>query len=92
MGFYIVYDTKKSMKKSESFFEICETIKSEVVENLIKKTERKHEWRRLAELVKYREELRSCQTPASKGKLLGAVSHIITNDKGGQINGGSSTP
>ncbi len=49
------------MKKSESFFEICETIKSEVVENLIKKMQRKHQWLRLAELVKYKEELRSCK-------------------------------
>ena len=46
------------MLKQQSFFEICETIKLEVVENLIKKTERKHEWKRLAELVKYREELK----------------------------------
>ena len=89
MGFYIVYDTKKSMRKSESFFEICETIKFEVVENLIKKMEKQHQWKRLAELVKYKEELRSCQNPPTRGKLLGGLTH---HNKGGQINGGSSTP
>lgn len=44
--------------KNQSFFEICETIKIEVVEGLIKKMERQHQWKRLAELVKYREELK----------------------------------
>jgi len=47
------------MRKQQSFFEIYETMKLEVVENLIKKMERQHQWRRLAELVKYREELKS---------------------------------
>ncbi len=46
------------MLKQKSFFQICETIKLEVVEGLIKKMERQHQWRRLAELVKYREELK----------------------------------
>jgi len=49
------------MKKQQSFFEQCETIKLEVVENLIKKMERQHQWLRLAELVKYREELKGCK-------------------------------
>ena len=49
------------MKKQQSFLEQCESIKLEVVENLIKKTERKHEWKRLGELVKYREELKGCK-------------------------------
>ena len=44
--------------KTLSFFEQCERIKLEVVENLIKKMQRRHEWLRLAELVKYREELK----------------------------------
>ncbi|MDP3026157.1 MAG: hypothetical protein Q8N63_00490 [Nanoarchaeota archaeon] len=59
------------MKKQQSFFEQCETIKSEVVENLIKKMERQHQWRRLAELVKYREELKGCKN--GQENIMGCV-------------------
>jgi len=46
------------MRKQQSFLEMCETIKLEVTDRLIKKMERAHQWRRLAELVKYKEELK----------------------------------
>jgi hypothetical protein len=46
------------MKKQQSFFELCDAMELEVVETLIKKMGRRHQWRRLAELVKYKEELK----------------------------------
>ena len=46
------------MAKSQSFFELKNKMKLEATEELIKLMERKHLWKKLAELVKYREELK----------------------------------
>ena len=49
------------MAKSQSFFELKSKMKMEATDELIKEMERKHQWKKLAELVKYKEELRSCK-------------------------------
>ena len=45
--------------KQLSFFELKNKMKREATEELIKEMERRHQWKKLAELVKYREELKS---------------------------------
>lgn len=44
--------------KQLSFFELKNRMKLEATEELIKEMEKKHQWKKLAELVKYREELK----------------------------------
>jgi len=44
--------------KQLSFFELKNKMKQEATEELIKLMERKHQWKKLAELVKFREELK----------------------------------
>jgi hypothetical protein len=44
--------------KQQSFFEIKNKMKREATDELIKEMERKHQWKKLAELVKYREEIK----------------------------------
>jgi len=46
---------------AKSFFELKNEMKIEATEELMKLMEKKHQWRKLAELVKYKEELRSCK-------------------------------
>jgi hypothetical protein len=44
--------------KPMSFFELKNRMKLEATEELIKLMEKKHCWKKLAELIKFREELR----------------------------------
>jgi NAD-specific glutamate dehydrogenase len=54
-----IYNMAKNQNmKQESFFEIKNRMKLEATDELIKTMERKHQWKRLAELVKFREELK----------------------------------
>ena len=46
------------MAKIQSFFELKSKMKREATEELIKEMERRHQWKKLAELVKFREELK----------------------------------
>jgi NAD-specific glutamate dehydrogenase len=54
-----IYNMAKNQNmKQESFFQIKNRLKLEATDELIKEMERRHQWKKLAELVKYREELK----------------------------------
>ena len=58
--------------KTKSFFELKADMKLEATEELIKEMERRHQWKKLAELVKYKEELKS-----SKQGIMAAAGDAI---------------
>ncbi|MDP3027767.1 MAG: hypothetical protein Q8N63_08745 [Nanoarchaeota archaeon] len=58
--------------KQESFFQIKNRMKLEATEELIKLMEKKHCWKKLAELVKFREELK-----CSKADVAAATGEAI---------------
>ena len=84
---------KVSCWKLEAYSQLIEEYayknRAKIVQRLI---ELKHKVEEKLGLNKSLQAQYGPQTPAPNGKLLGGISHITTNDKGGQNYGGSSTP